>query len=75
MIEKMVLNGRKCYVIICDGCGLRIENATDGVVIMKLNAEVEFRHKPHINAACDVPGEAREEIGIFLNKLMDSLNN
>ena len=73
MIRTMVSDRLRRPILTCDGCNKRIYMATDGLVIEKRNGAVEFRHKSHINPACDVPGEAWVSIEVFCFQLAHNL--
>lgn len=73
MIETKIFGALRCPILICDGCGLRIEKASDGLVIEWQNGAVEFRHKSHINPACDIPGEAWAPIEEFCFQFVSNL--
>lgn len=73
MIETRIVEDRRCPILICDGCGKQIEKANDGLVIESQDGKVEFRHRYNINSACDVPGEAWEEISTFFSQITNNL--
>ena len=73
MIQTMIVNDRRHAILICDGCGLRIEKASHGLVIANQDGTVQFRHRHNINTACELPGEAWVTMIDFFDQMIHDL--